>query len=315
MKKTFVILIIIFISISAFSTDQKPDYLIINNDTLSIFSNPLEQYFRKKKTNFNKLFEEYYSENLPNGLTLEYIIPTNCWRGYVAYWKIKNDSLKLVTVEDCCNCIKMSSNQIIEKIFGKQKEFADWYSGTLTIPKGKMFSGSNMGYSAISEYEEKIEIKKGIVINKYTKSNKKLIEYIRADEEFTKKIELLKDTLLQYIQKSMNWKKLSNSKTKWCDDEYLLSYNFLGKLKSVKLMTYHTDTTHFWKKFYNCRMNRHCSRKIKHSLKKLSLNYLKPQNRFMIKITLNYNNELKIIECNRYYDITDKEIEKWIKKK
>jgi hypothetical protein len=88
MRTISIILLGILISNRIFGTAQIPDLLIYNNDTVSLYANPLESY---------------YTEDNPRP---EYIVSgcwsTACWRGYQAIWEVKNDSLFLNTILDCC---------------------------------------------------------------------------------------------------------------------------------------------------------------------------------------------------------------------
>lgn len=300
MKHLLIIIIGLFIGNSVFATGQVPDYLIYQGDTVSIFSNPLEQYFR---LNNHRDIPDLKSECSSSG----------CWRGYIAYWILRNDSLFLIKitppVEDC----QGNADGSIFKMFGKEIAFADWYNGTLIIPRGKVFSQSSMGYSAIYEYEELLKIENGKKVNAEIKDNTLLIEHIKQNQRFNNEIEGLKDTLLIYLNKSMDWEKLDNSRNKWCDDSYILFYSSNGQLKDIRLYTEYNDSTSFTDKFYDFRMNKRCSTKLKESLRYFSLAYLTPPESFMLKIDLRYDNKLELEECRRFYNISSKEIEEWIK--
>ncbi|MBS4059095.1 MAG: hypothetical protein KG029_01730 [Bacteroidetes bacterium] len=69
-------------------------------------------------------------------------ISSDCWRQYVATWKIENDSLFLIGLKDCCNFHSIplkrvfSKNDIIDK-----KVFANWYTDNITAGFGK-----NLGF-------------------------------------------------------------------------------------------------------------------------------------------------------------------------
>lgn len=88
MRTISIILFSILISNKIFGTAQIPDLLIYNNDTVSLYANPLESY---------------YTEDNPRP---DYIVggcwSTACWRGYQAIWEVKNDSLFLNAILDCC---------------------------------------------------------------------------------------------------------------------------------------------------------------------------------------------------------------------
>lgn len=58
------------------ATAQRPDYLIIENDTLKLHCNPLEGYFEKNP--------------LPQDLR---VFNSGLWRSYIAFFKIINNRL------------------------------------------------------------------------------------------------------------------------------------------------------------------------------------------------------------------------------
>lgn len=82
----FSILLLIVTPSPAFSTEQIPDRLIIDDDTVYIKSFPLDD-LRFEISPF-----KYYDGN--------YSSPhTACWRGYVATWKVIEERLMLIEVE------------------------------------------------------------------------------------------------------------------------------------------------------------------------------------------------------------------------
>lgn len=314
MKNILVILSLLFSAGQVFSTGQKPDYLIIGNDTIPIFSNPLNQYLKNNNIDFEKeIIEPYSIVKNSDGTTIEYFSGSNCWRAYVAYWEIENDSLKLIRIEDCCKCIPLNSEQIIFKIFGHNNVFADWYTGTITIPRGNLFSGSSMGYNAIYEFEDKIEIENGSVKGKYQVSNLERIEQIKLENKLYSHIAELKDTLLYYLVNGIDWDKIDDSNFD-CGDSYLISYDEDGNLKSVKLIPFHNDSTTLNEKIYDWRLNNKCSKKIIRAIKGFSLSYINPHRDFIVEIDLHYNDKLEIWKCHHYFRAyTEDEISEWIK--
>ncbi len=200
------------------------------------------------------------------------------------------------------------------KMFGSPIVFASWYSGTLKIPKGSLFSEYSMGYSAIYENEERIEINEGRALKRYFISNEELINRIKLDRILFEEVSKLGDTLLYYLDRSMNWEKLDNSKNRWCDDEYLLYYDQVGNLMDIGLVMYHTDSTSAAEIRFDNRMEKYCTKRMKHVLNQLSLNYIKPHKPFVIKIELWYDEKLTIEQCGLYYDMNNEKIKDWIKK-
>ncbi len=74
---------------------------------------------------------------------------TGCWRGYQAWWEVKNSALYLIEVRNCNKNVKLD----LRTIFGPAAKFnkirADLYSGKLCAPKGKMTHYIHAGYESI----------------------------------------------------------------------------------------------------------------------------------------------------------------------
>ena len=79
------------------------------------------------------------------------VFSTACWRGYVGSWKIKAGRLYLTAIEGRF------------KLLGDEPLLADWFSGTLVVPQGKMLQYVHMGFESIYEEQVLISVEKGIV--------------------------------------------------------------------------------------------------------------------------------------------------------
>jgi tetratricopeptide (TPR) repeat protein len=131
------LLIILILIVSAHATSQIPDKLKYNKHTYLI--NPI-------KTNYKT--NERYS--------------TACYRGYVATWEIKNDSLFLKSVKTR-KCSKKSKNEVIEKILGKGR-LASWYSGSILISNFKKIDS----FDKIKIYEHlAVDVKNGVCVRTF----------------------------------------------------------------------------------------------------------------------------------------------------
>lgn len=194
--KNILILYLFFITINGFATAQTPDYLIVNNDTLRLNSNPLEGYFKSK----------------PFPPELITIRSTANWRGYIAYFKFidnqlvveniyKEESYKIETEED----YRHREVSIYKEIFGEEQNFkCNFYSGLLICPKGKIVNYVHMGYN--SEYESYIlyELKNGenIKSKEFTQEgyrNFKItyFRYFRTTDEYQIKAKEFREMLTQ----------------------------------------------------------------------------------------------------------------------
>ena len=127
MKKQFLILILLIFSCSVvLSTEQFPDILIVENDTVFLKSFPLEDLISKKK--FQKKPFTYGEYSYPH---------TACWRGYVATWKIIDSKLMLLEVMkvdstlEKLNVIEYFELNNYDPTIINGLVFADWYTSNL----------------------------------------------------------------------------------------------------------------------------------------------------------------------------------------
>lgn len=301
MKTTLTILILLLGISKAYSTGQYPDYLIQGQDTVPIFNNPLEQYFEK----------------VGNRELIDFENPcwsTACWRGYKAYWELKNDSLFLTKVTSCHEDCNESKDANLFAMFGHQRPFASWYIGTLTAPTGELFSGSDMGYNAIFEFEDKLQIVNGFLKSKQRISNIELIEQVKLDNKLYAQIPTLKDTLFFYLNNNIDWEKIDDTDCD-CSDSFILTYDKKGEIKKVEYIKLLDETDNLWYRLYLWRFDKKCSRRIKSAIKSLSLDYLNAHRDFKIEIELFYDKSLEISECRHYFrPISDEEIEEYVKR-
>jgi len=79
------------------------------------------------------------------------IFSTGCCRAYIGTWSIVDNRFFLVRLEGKY------------RLVGDEPLFADWFSGVLRIPKGKLLEYVHFGFESVYEQELLIEIKKGIV--------------------------------------------------------------------------------------------------------------------------------------------------------
>ena len=125
MKRLFLILSVIFLAIlTAFSTEQTPDKLIIGKDTIYMKSFPLEN-LRLKKSPF-----DYGRYGFPS---------TGCYRGYVATWQVIDENLTLKEVKKIdsigtqLNIVEYLSDNGYNPKIKNDYVVADWYSDTLKL--------------------------------------------------------------------------------------------------------------------------------------------------------------------------------------
>lgn len=199
-----------------FGTAQIPDRLIFNGDTVSIYSNPLEQF-----PNIDKLRPKLFGDN--KGCS-----STGCWRKYQAKWEIIDNELYLIGIYSCCfyeDKIQSNLEQLFPDKFENGKVKADWVTAQILSPQGKQLYYVHMGYESLYEKEVVYEIENGQFKGTTTFDNTKSRKSIYSQDT----------TLIHFIYSNIKWEKLP--KTDKTVKVYIrFSANEQGVVDSLKVM-------------------------------------------------------------------------------
>lgn len=194
--QTIIAFAMLFSITSINASVQKPDYVILNNDTIPTYNLILEKYLQNKKTDREeKLF----------GLSFREESKLNCWRGYQAIYKIENDSLFLVDIIKCgeikyAKFEKELSLKKIQNIFGNKvidgKVFIDWFDGNLNFSNTNQVIRFDGVFYKIHEKEIVIRINNGQVINV-----EQVVNYIDDPNRIDRRNKSnIKETLIKIIK-------------------------------------------------------------------------------------------------------------------
>jgi hypothetical protein len=88
------------------------------------------------------------------------VFSTACWRKYLGTWEIKDNKFYLVNL---FGTLKIADSKPIH---------ADWFTGVLRIPQGKLVHYVHMGFGSVFENELHIKIENGIVVKSVTINNR-----------------------------------------------------------------------------------------------------------------------------------------------
>jgi len=154
-RRMFTVLVpaalVLLLATPAWPTAQIPERIVYEGAEGFLFTNPLETHFTRDNPR------------------PEFAAPhTACWRGYIASWEIREDTLYLKDIKAWMRDRSGKAAPVeFEKIFpGKTKPMkADWFTGTLRIPRGKPIQYVHMGYQTIYEYDVFLRIKAGKVVD------------------------------------------------------------------------------------------------------------------------------------------------------
>jgi len=168
------------------ATAQEPDILIYKGKKYSLYTNPLEEYFRK------------YPDKKPKSS----IISTSNWRGYVATFEIIDSTLFLRDIEMEIEGEKgFRTKSVMNEVFpGESLIELEWFNGLLTLPYGQLLNYVHMGYSSSFEYYLILEIRSGTLTKAkdfkyedYTKFKDKQFELFKQTAEYKKTLSILRE--------------------------------------------------------------------------------------------------------------------------
>jgi len=182
--RTLAAIIILIISILKLNaTGQIGDIIIWNGDTLTLISNPLDQY-----ESIDSLLPVLFGKEEPS-------INSACWRGYIAEWSLINNHLYLTNIYSCNFEIKADLKLLFPQYCIDGKIFASWVNGPIFIPKGNCIEFINLDYDSVYEREIELEFKNGLLLDTLTYHNKILR---RSDFLYTP----------EYAYNKFNWEKI-----------------------------------------------------------------------------------------------------------
>lgn len=149
--QTLAILLALLIGQAAHATAQIPDSIRIEGKDFALNTNPLSQ--NPKLRGWNPPADASRS--------------TANWRGYVAAWEIRDGSLLLVDVSISTYdevTQKRDMRSVAADFVSAVPAPADWYTGALIIPDGKMEEYVHMGYASTYSHYRIYRIHAGRVL-------------------------------------------------------------------------------------------------------------------------------------------------------
>lgn len=167
-------LAVLFICVPAFPTAQVGDILIMDGKQYEIQTNPLSTFL----------------EQNPGRMPKSNVISTSNWRGYIATWELKDGQLLLqdVTISVGGSGLETEQRSVIAQVFPqKPPVVAEWFTGNLIIPSGRLKSYVHMGYASTYDNYIIVTIQEGIMLRRW-KANRSTFAKFRSSQfaEFQK---------------------------------------------------------------------------------------------------------------------------------
>ena len=146
-------LLLLLLSVNAFATPQRSDYLMYQGEKYRLHTNPLEELFFVKK----ELRPETEVRSSGN------------WRGYIATFSINEDYLVVSDITIAKRDPNKEHSYLRESVFLKtfpneSDRKMDWFTGLLVVPLGKRTRYVHLSYASQYENYLLIRIKDGLVL-------------------------------------------------------------------------------------------------------------------------------------------------------
>lgn len=167
----FALCLALLLPAAAHATAQAPDRITFDGEEHSLHNNPLWPHL----------------DRIEWTLPEEAVTNSALWRGYVAYWEIADGELRLLDAKIFTGDFgpRMKERSILRKLFRRSRPpiLADWYSGALVVPQGKVVEYVHMGYESVYERYVVFRIAEGKVLERLDLSHEEFARFKEAKFE------------------------------------------------------------------------------------------------------------------------------------
>jgi hypothetical protein len=165
-----ILLITLLVAKAAFATAQIGDVLTLDGKQYSIQTNPLEPFLTAN----------------PDKLPKSNITSSGNWRGYIATWEIRDDRLLLkdieILMEKKGTAHDTEYRSVLTTVFPEPSYIiADWFTGNIIIPIGKLSEYVHMGYASTFDKYIVLTIENGVATRR-RQLDKSAFTKFRADQ-------------------------------------------------------------------------------------------------------------------------------------
>ena|SRR5215472_6409569 len=198
---TFLLVAVMFFPLFVFATAQRGDILLLKGKQYFIYTNPLRAYLVKN----------------PGKLPKSEVISSSNWRGYVATWAVKDGRFVLTDISILQSVHKPGEagfstelRSVMLEMFPEQMEVvADWFTGHVIVPDGKLVNYVHMGYASTYEKCIILTVKNGVVIRDWTADTAAFIRFRDAQFAAYKKTDAYRAALDEITQEEGEEKGMS----------------------------------------------------------------------------------------------------------
>ena len=128
-------------------TAQLKEILLYKGDKVGMATEPLSPYLKNRK-------DIKFS-----------LRSTACLRGYFGTWELRDKKLFIIALKACTDKYRNYEVNLNYLFPGENEVFADWFTGDIIVPHGKLLQYVHMGYQSIYEKEFILSFNNGILIS------------------------------------------------------------------------------------------------------------------------------------------------------
>lgn len=156
-KRVAILLTVLLTASLLLATAQMGDVLLVDGQQYSMQTEPLEPFLTNNR------------DRLP----VSNVASTANWRGYIATWEIKEDRLLLTDIaiqmeKPGAQHLETEYRSVLSAVFPDQSHIiADWFTGHLIVPAGKLKDYVHSGYASTFEKYLVITVRNGVVTGRW----------------------------------------------------------------------------------------------------------------------------------------------------
>ena len=168
-SKLVVLIVVLAVAAQLSGTAQQGDVLVLNGKRYFIETNPLQPFLKQN----------------PDKLPKSDVVSTSLWRGYVATWEVADERLFLtdVGIEDAVtkpgeSGFSTELRSVMSALFpGEKRVQADWFTGHIIVPDGKLVKYVHMGYASTFESYIILRVERGVVTRNWKANTKAFMKF------------------------------------------------------------------------------------------------------------------------------------------
>lgn len=180
MKRLMICILVASAALSCWATGQEGDIIFINGEKWTLLGEPIQ---------VDSALSRHLREVLPENRSL----CSSNWKGYTAYWSIRNeklclDSILVMFYNSETRKVNYQSipdadmRNVFHDYYDNEDIVATWYTGRVREGQGALVRYEHSGFDRNHEHEQILTVKEGQVIDSITYHNRVVVDGFSFDD-------------------------------------------------------------------------------------------------------------------------------------